>query len=87
MTQHCPYDLIIGLDRSDAKADLHYIDLRTQRRWSQTLDTAPERLHDWLAQLRRQHAQAQVAVCLEQPAVNLIVLLRQACVNGPRHQA
>lgn len=75
MTQHCPYDLIIGLDRSDAKADLHYIDLRTQRRWSQTLDTAPERLHDWLAQLRRQHAQAQVAVCLEQPAVNLILFL------------
>jgi transposase len=70
-----PYDLVIGLDRSDRKADLHYIAPGSGRRWSQTLDTAPERLHDWLAQLRREHPRARVAVCLEQPAGNLIPFL------------
>jgi transposase len=75
MKSECPYDLVIGLDRSDAKADLHYIDVKTDRRWSQTLDTAPERLHDWLAQLRRDYPKAQVGLCLEQPAVNIILFL------------
>jgi transposase len=75
MTSPQPYDLLIGLDRSDAKADLHYIDTASDRRWSQTLDTAPERLHAWLADLRQQYPQARVALCLEQPAVNLILFL------------
>ena len=75
MKPHCPYDLVIGLDRSDAKADLHYIEPRTRKRWSQTLDTAPERLHDWLAQLRKDYPRARVAVCVEQPATNLILFL------------
>jgi transposase len=74
MTEH-PFDLLIGLDRSDAKADLAYIDTRSGRRWSQTLDTQPERLHDWLAQLRQDYPQAKIALCLEQPAVNLILFL------------
>jgi transposase len=70
-----PYDLIIGLDRSDAKANLFYIETRSGQRWSQTLDTAPERLHDWLAKLRHDHPKARVAVCLEQPALNVILFL------------
>ena len=47
MTPSHPFDLLIGLDRSDRKADLCYIEPATGRRWRQTLDTAPERLHDW----------------------------------------
>ena len=50
-----PFDLVIGLDRSDAKADLHLIDTRTGQARKQTLSTSPEALHDWLAELRQQH--------------------------------
>ena len=46
-TSH-PYDLVIGLDRSDKKADLHLITTATGQRRSQTIDTAPEALWDWL---------------------------------------
>jgi len=72
-----PYDLIIGLDRSDRKADLHLIDTRTGQHRSATIDTAPEALWEWLLELRQQHSQARVALCLEQPAVHLIAFLER----------
>lgn len=72
-----PYDLVIGLDRSDRKADLHTIDTRTGAVRKQTIDTAPERLHGWLAQLRGEHPQARVAVSLEEPAANLMLCLEK----------
>ena len=53
-TSH-PYDLVIGLDRSDRKADLHLIDTRTGQCRSATIDTAPEALWEWLLELRQQH--------------------------------
>jgi transposase len=70
-----PYDLVIGLDRSDKKADLCLIDTHTGQHTQQSVDTAPEALHLWLTQLRQQHPQARVAVVLEQPALNLIGFL------------
>ena len=70
-----PYDLVIGLDRSDRKVDLHLIDTRTGNAQKQTVATSPEALHAWLAQLRLDHPQERVAICLEQPAANLIVFL------------
>jgi hypothetical protein len=70
-----PFDLVIGLDRSDRKADLYLIDTHTAQPSKQIIDTAPERLHDWLAQLRQQYPTARVGLCLEQPAVNLILFL------------
>src|SRR6266853_1577926 len=73
-TNH-PYDLVIGLDRSDRKADLHLIDTRTGTVQKQTVATSPEALHDWLARVRQDHPQERVAICLEQPAANLIVFL------------
>jgi transposase len=73
-TSH-PYDLVIGLDRSDKKADLHLITTATGQRRSQTIDTAPEALWEWLRALRQQHPQARVGLCLEQPAVHLIAFL------------
>ena len=73
-TSH-PYDLIIGLDRSDKKADLHLITPATGQRRAQTIDTAPEALWEWLLEPRQQHPQARVALCLEQPAVHLIAFL------------
>jgi transposase len=74
MSTH-PFDLVIGLDRSDRKADLHLINTQTGEHKKQTLATSPEELHDWLAQLRQQHPQGGVAICLEQPAGSLIPFL------------
>ncbi|MFZ0828199.1 MAG: transposase [Verrucomicrobiia bacterium] len=70
-----PYDLVIGLDRSDKKADLRLITTATGQRRSAIIDTAPEALWEWLLELRQQHPQARVGLCLEQPAVHLIAFL------------
>jgi len=70
-----PYDLILGLDRSDQKADLCLLDPRTGQRRAVVIDTAPEALWEWLLQLREQHPEARVGLCLEQPAVHLISFL------------
>src|SRR5262245_21390671 len=69
------FDLIIGLDRSDRKADLHLINPCTRQRQSLTLDTAPEALWEWLLQLRQQYLGARVGLCLEQPAGHLLSFL------------
>jgi transposase len=75
MTATCPYDLVIGLDRSDRKADLHFLEPTTGKQWSQTVATQPEALHDWLAQLRQQYPQAKVGLCVEQPAGAILPFL------------
>jgi transposase len=74
MTAH-PYDLVIGLDRSDQKADLCLLDPRTGERRTTLIATTPEALWEWLLQLRQQHPDARVGLCLEQPAVHLIPFL------------
>ncbi len=53
-----PYDLVIGLDRSDKRADLCLIITATGQRQNLVIDTAPEALWEWLAQLRQQHPSA-----------------------------
>ena len=73
-TNH-PYDLVIGLDRSDRKADLHLITPASGQRRSETIDTSPEALWEWLLELRQTHPQGRVALCLEQPAAHLIAFL------------
>jgi transposase len=75
MNHTSAYDLIIGLDRSDTKADLCLIDGRTGQRRRAVIDTSPEALWEWLLQLRQQHPHARVGLCLEQPAVHLISFL------------
>jgi transposase len=70
-----PYDLVIGLDRSDKKADLCLLNVATGKRRAVVIDTAPEALWEWLAQLRQQQPQARVGLCLEQPAVHLVPFL------------
>jgi transposase len=70
-----PYDLIIGLDRSDKKADLCLINTGSDERQFAVIDTSPEALWEWLLQLRQEHPQARVALCLEQPAGHLIAFL------------
>jgi transposase len=70
-----PYDLVIGLDRSDKKADLCLINTRTGQRRSEIIHTTPEALWEWLLALRQQFPQARVGLCLEQPAVHLIPFL------------
>src|SRR6266478_3094484 len=68
-------DLVIGLDRSDRKADLHFIDTTTGQTRSETLASSPENLRQWLLDLRQRHPKASVAICLEQPAGHLIPFL------------
>lgn len=75
MQTTCPYDLVVGLDRSDRKADLHFIDAHTGRQWFQTIETKPEALHDWLAQLRQQYPEARIGLCVEQPAGAIIAFV------------
>jgi transposase len=70
-----PYDLIIGLDRSDKKADLCLLNTATDQRQFALIDTSPEALWEWLLQLRQAYPQARVALCLEQPAGHLIAFL------------
>ena len=70
-----PFDLVIGLDRSDQKADLHLIQTHTGEFKKEIIQTSPEALHEWLARLRQQYPQARVGLCLEQPAGNLIAFL------------
>src|SRR5947207_7249166 len=70
-----PYDLLIGLDRSDRKADLHLISVVDHQRRSQTIDTSPEALWEWLLQLCQEHPQGRIALCLEQPAAHLLAYL------------
>jgi len=70
-----PYDLIIGLDRSDQTADLCLLDTRTGERRRVSIATAPEALWEWLAELRQQYPAARVGLCLEQPAGHLIPFL------------
>lgn len=70
------FDLVIGLDRSDRKADLYYIDTRTGRRWCQSIDTTPEAL--WHA--RRKFIQRMtVAGALRKKTV--VALARQLAVD------
>jgi transposase len=71
----CPFDLVIGLDRSDRKADLYLIHTASGKTERQTIGTSPEALHDWLRHLRQKHPDARVAICLEQPAASLILFL------------
>jgi hypothetical protein len=70
-----PYDLIIGLDRADQKADLCLVDTRTGERRTAVIATAPEALWKWLRELRQHHPTARVGLCLEQPAVHLVPFL------------
>src|SRR2546430_4708906 len=70
-----PYDLVIGLDRSDQKADLCLIDTHTGQRRSVVIDTSPEALWEWLLELRQQYPEGRVGLCLEQPAVHLVSFL------------
>ena len=48
-------DLVIGLDRSDRKADLYLIHTPSGKTERQTIATSPEALHEWLRHLREKH--------------------------------
>jgi transposase len=73
-TKHA-FHLVIGLDRSDRKADLHLIDTTTGQARSETVASSPENLRHWLLGLRQRHPKARAAICLEQPAGHLIPFL------------
>jgi len=73
--QEPPFDIVIGLDRSDRKVDLHRIDLSTGLEETQSLRSEPETLQDWVTDLRERFPHRQVAVVFEQPANNIMAFL------------
>lgn len=74
-TNSPPFDLAIGLDRSDRKVDLYLIDQHTGLEKRDIVLTTPEALHAWASSLHQTHPNYRVAICLEQPANNLIAFL------------
>jgi transposase len=75
MAQTANFDLVIGLDRSDRKLNLHQLDLQTHQEQSRVLSTDPAALQAWAAKLRCAFPNHRVAVVFEQPANNLIGFL------------
>lgn len=71
-----PFDIAIGLDRSDKTADLHLIQVTDAQAEHQRIETNPEALQDWVTQLQTKYPGQRVAICVEQPANNLIVFLQ-----------
>jgi len=70
------FDIVIGLDRSDKTADLHLLHLRDGRAEHQRIGTTPEALQQWVQRLQQAFPGHRIAICLEQPAHNLIVFLQ-----------
>lgn len=75
MNSSHPFDLVVGCDRSDAKVDLCRIETATGSRRSLSIGSSPESLFAWAAQLHQEFPQARVAVCVEQPAMNILAFL------------
>ena len=75
MKNNCPYNLVIGLDRSDQKADLHFLQTDHDREWTATIGTSPEALSAWHEQLQRDHPQARIGLVIEQPAGAILAFL------------
>ena len=76
MNSSHPYNLIVGLDRSDAKSDLCLIDPQSRKILSQySISTAPESLESWVHQLRQEHPDGQFAF-FTLYAINPISLLK-----------
>jgi len=72
-----PFDVAIGLDRSDKKMDVHIYSVSTDEQFSDTVSTAPEFLKLWVEYLRQRFPDSRVAICVEQPAGNLISYFSQ----------
>lgn len=72
-----PFDVVIGLDRSDRKADVYIIAAATGETIKDCIPTSPEVLSLWVDFLRQRFPQAQIAICLEQPASNLMAFFCQ----------
>jgi hypothetical protein len=63
-----PFDIAIGLDRSDKTADLHLIQVKDAQAEHQRIETHPEALQDWVTELQTKYPGQRVAICVEQPA-------------------
>lgn len=75
MEHHEPFAALIGLDWSDQKHDLCFVDTETGSRELSATSHTPEALNEWARALRTRFGGAQVAVCLEQSRGSLIYAL------------
>ena len=62
------FDLIVGIDRSDASFAICSLQPSTGKACEEEISSAPESLHHWWSQLRGRFPEAKVAVAFEQPA-------------------
>ena len=70
-----PFDLVIGLDRSDRKPISSSSTRARARRRAQTIAPRPKRCTTGSANCASNIPSARVAICLEQPAASLILFL------------
>jgi transposase len=66
------FALVIGLDRADQKVDLCQLAAREATPRCSTVSTQPEALLACFQQLRQDHPDGRVGLCLEAPAGNLL---------------
>ena len=66
------FDLIVGIDRSDATLAICTFQPLTGKSSEEEISSSPEALHVWWGQLRDCFPKARIAVAFEQPAANLI---------------
>lgn len=68
-----PHHLFIGIDRSDEVLDIHILDAAGEHVGRSRLSSAPEALLPWVLQLKDCLPEgATLALCIEQPCINLI---------------
>jgi transposase len=66
------FALVIGLDRADQKVDLCQLAARAATPRCSTVSTQPEALLACFKQIRKDHPDGRVGLCLEAPAGNLL---------------
>jgi transposase len=66
------FALVIGLDRADQKVDLCQLAAREATPRCSTVSTQPEALLACFQQIRKDHPDGRVGLCLEAPAGNLL---------------
>jgi len=76
-TNDTDYQLFVGIDRSDTKLDIAYMDPQGNTTHLTKISTRPEGLLEWVQALRGANPDGQIAICIEQPCANIASFLGQ----------
>lgn len=75
--QQTPYQLYIGIDRSDATLDISIMQPTGESIQRCKISTKPDALLTWVQSLRTANPDGQIAICIEQPCANIASFLSQ----------